>query len=273
MGSCLSAVDDAVNDFLDQQSRYYQESKNAKSYATTKTTSIGTTDSKSQHLSAVLKSELSPIYHLLPKSSQKYHCCNVYDGDTLTLNDGSRVRLIGIDTPELKEKQPFAVEAKEYTKKYCQGRDIWLSFDKENEPNKKDHYGRLLAFVWVDLGKDGSKLSKRSKESAQILCVNEGLVAAGLANVYSPSGAKKVNNFDKLLGLQKLAREHKCGLWKTYADEQVIATPTGSAFHKCKDLNNIKSDCKHLSRSKNLKLITTSECYDRGMHPCRNCMS
>ena len=271
MGNCLSSVDDAVNDFLDKQSRYYQESKNAKDYAKKSTNNdSGTTTDPRSHLNDVLKSELSPIYPFLPKSSQKWHCCNVYDGDTLTLNDGSRVRLMGIDTPELREKQSFAIEAKEYTKKYCHDRDIWLSFDRENESSNKDHYGRLLAFVWVDLG---NCESKRSKKNNHFFCVNEGLIAAGLARVYSPSGNKKVKNFDKLIGLQKLAREHKCGLWKTYTDIQVIITLSGSAFHKCEDLNNIASDCKHLSRSKNLKLMTTSECYDKGMHPCRNCMS
>jgi micrococcal nuclease len=258
----MSLVDDAVNDFLDQQSRFYQESKNAKSYAV-KQQKDNNTDTNSGHLSAVLKSELSPIYPLLPKAAKKFHCRNVYDGDTLTLDDDNRVRLIGIDTPELKEKQPFAVEAKEYTKRYCHGRDVWLSFDQGDASNNKDHYGRLLAFVWVDLGGGGCP---------QWLCINEGLVAAGLANAYSPSGSKKVKNYDKLLGLQKLAREHKCGQWRTYKDEQVIVTPSGTAFHKCQDIKSIASDCKHLSRSKNLKLIATSECYDKGMHPCRHCL-
>lgn len=266
MGSCLSLVDDAVNDFIDQQSRYYQESKNAKKYATEKT-NASTTDESSSHLSAVLKSELSPIYPSLPSAAKKYHCRSVYDGDTLTLDDDSRVRLVGIDTPELKEKQPFAMEAKEYTKKYCHDRDIWLSFDDGNATNSKDHYGRLLAFVWVDLGG-----GKKSKNSSQWLCVNEGLVAAGLANAYSPSGTKKVNDYDKLLGLQKLAREHQCGQWKAYKDQKVIVTPSGGAFHKCENIKNISSDCKHLSRSKNLKIVQASDCYDKGMHPCRYCM-
>jgi endonuclease YncB( thermonuclease family) len=269
MGSCLSTVDDAVNDFLDQQSRYYKESTDAKKYATAAAAKKSENhDTDSSHLSAVLKSDLSPIYPSLPKAAKKYHCNCVYDGDTLTLDDGSRVRLIGIDTPELKEKQPFAVEAKEYTKKYCHGRDIWLTFDQKDATNSTDHYGRLLAFVWVNLTE-----KPKGSNSAQWLCINEGLVAAGLANAYSPSNTKKIHNYDKMLGLQKLARTHKCGQWKCYKDEQVITTPSGSAFHKCKEAGKMSSDCKHLSRSKNLKLISASEAYDKGLHPCRNCMS
>ena len=269
MGSCLSLADEAVNDFLDGQSRYYKESKTAKEYAATKQKERDA-NAGSSHLGAVLNSELSPIYPSLPINAKKYYCRNVYDGDTLTLDNDNRVRLIGIDTPELKQQQEFAVEAKEYTKKYCDRRDIWISFDQEDASKNKDHYGRLLAFVWVDLGGDGSGGTKQRK-SNQWLCVNEGLVAAGLANAYSPSGTKKTNNYDKLLGLQKLARQHRCGLWRTYTDNPVIVTPSGSAFHKCNDIESISSDCKHLSRSKNLKLISSSSAYDKGMHPCRWC--
>lgn len=263
MGICISRAENAVDGFLDSQSRYYKESKNAKEHAEKKNS--GGKAENNDHINAILKSDLSPIYPTLPKAAKQYHCHHVYDGDTLTLDGGDRVRLLGIDTPELKEKQPFAVEAKEYAKRYCHGRDIWLTFDEntvraDNEKNK-DHYGRLLAFIWVQLEDNTKK---------QWLCINEGLVASGLAHAYSPTNSKKVHNYDKLIALQKLARVHKLGTWKSYKNSEVVMTPNGSAFHKC---NNKKaSDCKHLARSKNLSLILASEAYDRGLHPCRNCL-
>ncbi|KAL7536872.1 hypothetical protein ACHAXR_007454 [Thalassiosira sp. AJA248-18] len=289
MGICISTievVDDAVNDFLDRQSRYYKESKQAKEYLAKKNASAAANGYDSSHINAVLQSDISPIYPSLPNAAQQYHCRNVYDGDTLTLGDnGSRVRLLGIDTPEIKEKQPFALEAKEYTKKYCHEKDIWLTFAEtggmENEKNK-DHYGRLLAFIWVELNDDSNstpakrgKRPRQTSSNSQFLCINEGLIATGLAHAYSPSKSKKVHNHDKLLGLQKLARLHKRGQWKEYKDYDAIVTPTGGAFHKtCK--NNKKgsttsSDCKFLARSKSLSLIKVSEAYDKGLHPCRNC--
>ena len=195
MGACLSAVDDAVNDFLDKESRYYKESNIAKDHAKKQQNNNG-----SHAAAAVLSSELSPIYPSLPKNAQQFHCKKVYDGDTLTLANGDRVRLLGIDTPELKEKQVFALEAKEYTKRYCHGKDIWLSFDDGNDnDNNKDHYGRILAFIWVPMN------------GKQWLCINEGLVASGLAHAYSPSKSKKVHNYDKMLAMQKMARKHKKG--------------------------------------------------------------
>jgi micrococcal nuclease len=259
MGACLSAVDDAVNGFIDKESRYFKESNYAKESRAKKKPQNNYIGS---HETAVLSSDLSPIYPSLPSGAQKFYCTKVYDGDTLTLEDGTRVRLLGIDTPELKEKEAFALEAKDYTKRYCHGKHIYLSFESDNNNNddNKDHYGRLLAFIWVPLN-----------SNKQWLCINEGLVASGLAHAYSPSKSKKVHNYDKLLALQKIARANKKGKWKIYKQYNVIITPNGSAFHKCKRKNKAESDCKHLSRSKHLTIIPSSVGYDRGLHPCRNC--
>jgi endonuclease YncB( thermonuclease family) len=55
--------------------------------------------------------ELVPpaIYRALPSSTIQVSVRNVYDGDTLTLPDQSRVRFLGTDTPELQTRQPCAV--------------------------------------------------------------------------------------------------------------------------------------------------------------------
>ena len=265
--ACISATDDVVNSFLDGQSRYNNESNLAKEHLGQHNTASG--KGKTNHINNVLQSGLSPIYPSLPKSAMKHHCRNVYDGDTLTLDDGTRVRFLGIDTPELKENQAFSLEAKEYSKKYCHEKDVWLTFEesggKSNEMNK-DHYGRMLAFVWVPL------YENLKSNPSQWLCVNEGLIASGLAHAYSPSKTKKVNNHDKLLGLQRLARVRKSGQWKTFKDYNVTISPNGSAFHKCKNKKSTTNDCKHLARSKSLSVILASEAYDKGMHPCRNCL-
>ena len=128
----------------------------------------------------------STIYERLPSGAvEKCAVRNVYDGDTLTLRDERRVRFLMIDTPEIKEKQPYAQQAKAYTKNLCDKQDVWLVFGDE----KTDHYGRLLAFVYV-------------QHENGYLCVNEGIVAAGLAVVYTPSKHKKTDNFEKMLALQ-----------------------------------------------------------------------
>ena len=184
-------------------------------------------------------------YAELPEGAQKYRVRNVYDGDTLTLTDEQRVRLLGIDTPEMKPPQPFSKEAKEYTKSRCHGKEIRLLIDG------KDHYNRLLGHVFV-------------KEGDGFLCINEGLVHEGFATAYTPKKTQKTFNWDKLLKLQKDARKSNRGLWQSFQDVAVFKTPNGSAYHK--------KSCEHLSRSNNLQKLKISEALDQGLHPCRTCM-
>ena len=199
-------------------------------------------------ITAVVYGKVSPVYEALPSGAEKYTVRNVYDGDTLTLVDERRVRFLGIDTPELKEKQPFAEEAKEYTKKLCHKKEIYLTYDGK----KEDHYGRLLAFVWVST--DGG-----------YLCVNEGIVAEGLAFTYIPDKDSKTKNFDRLISLQKQARVAKKGVWSRFKDYEVVATANGAAYHK--------RNCQHIAKTKNLTPMKASEATDKGLHPCRTCLA
>jgi endonuclease YncB( thermonuclease family) len=85
----------------------------------------------------------------------------VLDGDTLRLHDGSRVRLPGVDAPEL--GRPGARQAADYVASRLAGRHVTLV--PADPP--RDAYGRLLA----DVQADGESLSL-------------GLVERGLAWVY-----------------------------------------------------------------------------------------
>jgi endonuclease YncB( thermonuclease family) len=187
---------------------------------------------------------VSPVYSQLPSGAEEHPVRNVYDGDTLTLKDERRVRFLGVDTPELKEKQPFAQEAKDYTKTRCSD-SIFLVIED------KDHYDRLLAWVYV-------------KADGGYLCVNEGLVHEGFAFAYIPNKDSKPFNWDKLIKLQAGARNAKRGVWSSFVDEDVVATANGSAYHK--------RSCQHLSNIRNLTELKVSEATDRGLHPCRTCM-
>lgn len=186
----------------------------------------------------------------LPADAKQYRVRNVYDGDTLTLIDERRVRLIGIDTPEIAERQPYAQEAKKYTRDYCHKKDIFLSFDPKGD--KTDKYGRLVAYVWVAV--DGG-----------YLCVNEGIVAAGLATVYLATKEVKPRNFTQMLKLQKAARASGLGIWKNFKDYSVVVSRYGSAFHK--------PNCRHITNSRGVKTIQASDATDQGLHPCRTCLA
>lgn len=196
--------------------------------------------------------DISPYYTKLPSDAIKVTVRNVYDGDTVTLTDERRVRLIGIDTPEIKGNQPYAQEAKQYTSNLCNRNDIWIVHEPNHE--KQDHYGRLLAWVYV------------MADSNRYLCVNEGIIAEGLGSVYLPDSSTKFQRQKKLFAQQKVARNKKLNIWKKFANhEMVIITKNGAAYHK--------ASCEYISKSKNIINLTASEALDRGLHPCRKCQS
>jgi micrococcal nuclease len=195
-------------------------------------------------------SDNSAVYSSLPSEAEKVTVRNVYDGDTLTLTDERRVRFLGIDTPEIKENQPYSHEAKAYTKDRCDKQDIWISF--EPGQTKEDHYGRLLAFVWV-------------KQGSGYLCLNEGIVSAGYATAYTPNKDSQLHNWDKFVQLQNEARSAGRGMWSTFQDATVYKTANGSAYHK--------RNCKHLAEIRNLKELKASEASAQGLHPCRTCLA
>jgi micrococcal nuclease len=131
------------------------------------------------------------------------------DGDTLKLENGERVRLIGIDTPEMHESAKLyrdsqrantdvntikALGRKSYrfTRELVEGKHVRLEFDLE----KRDKYGRLLAYVYL---KDGT-------------FVNAEIVRQGYASLMTI--APNVKYADLFLKLYQQARETKQGLWK-----------------------------------------------------------
>lgn len=79
----------------------------------------------------------------------------VYDGDTVRLGDGTRLRLIGLDTPELHPRrggaQPLAAAARERLAALLARHHyrLLLRFDRQ----RRDRYGRLLAHAWFENGR------------------------------------------------------------------------------------------------------------------------
>ena len=120
----------------------------------------------------------------------------VIDGDTIEIESGQRVRLIGIDTPETVDpKRPigcYGKEASNFTKAQLTGKKVRL----EKDVSETDKYGRLLRYVWID-----------------DTLFNERLVKEGYAQASTyPPDVKYQTNF---LNAQKEARENNKGLWSS----------------------------------------------------------
>jgi micrococcal nuclease len=86
--------------------------------------------------------------------SERVQVIHVYDGDTVKLKDGRRLRFIGINTPETghheQVKQPYASEATALLQNMLDthNRTLLLQAGREH----RDHYGRLLAHVFLEDG-------------------------------------------------------------------------------------------------------------------------
>ncbi|MBW1998136.1 MAG: thermonuclease family protein [Deltaproteobacteria bacterium] len=141
----------------------------------------------------------------------------VYDGDTILLETGQRVRYAGIDAPELdhegNKNEFMAREAKEFNEELVMGKPIRLELDKK----KRDRYGRLLAYVYIESG----------------LMVNGMLVRKGLAHVLADR--PNLKHFKQLLRMQRIAMTEGLGIWKNQPikiEEYYIASKKSFRFHR-----------------------------------------
>lgn len=151
-------------------------------------------------LSLLLSSCIEQSAHVAGTSGDWYPVSKVVDGDTFWIQDGSekgkKVRLIGVDAPETrktkkKEVGYYGKEAKAYLKTRLDGQKVRLEYDVD----QTDHYGRLLAYVYLE---DGTFL-------------NEELLRLGYAVVMTvPPNVKFA---DRFIEIQREAREAKRGLW------------------------------------------------------------
>lgn len=111
---------------------------------------------------------------------------SIHDGDTITILQGKqqiKVRLFGIDAPEL--KQPYGKKSKQFLASLIAGQVV------EVEPKGKDRYKRTLGIIyykWQD--------------------INVQMVLNGYAWAYEKYSRIYVDQ-------EKLAREKKLGLWQS----------------------------------------------------------
>ncbi|WP_394752300.1 thermonuclease family protein [Crenothrix sp.] len=131
----------------------------------------------------------------------------VYDGDTVVLEDGRKIRLLGINTPEVRHRDKQADaggdEAKQWLINKLKNTKIRLQIDEE----LTDKYKRTLGHLFTE-----------NKQH-----INLELVKAGLAEVsiYPPN----LLYTTELLAAQHQAEQAKLGIWQRpeYAVQPVSA--------------------------------------------------
>lgn len=141
----------------------------------------------------------------------------VVDGDSLRLFDGRKVRLIGINTPELgrdgKTDEPLAARARDELKILVGRQPVTL----KTGPDRYDHYGRLLAYIGLSNGKLAGEL----------------LLQKGLASMIAvPPNLAHVDHYRLA---EARARKQRLGIWALPYYQPVAAssldhTMTGYGF-------------------------------------------
>ncbi|OGW37125.1 MAG: hypothetical protein A2Y97_10595 [Nitrospirae bacterium RBG_13_39_12] len=128
----------------------------------------------------------------------------VHDGDTVSIildNRRKKVRLIGIDAPEISQR-PWGMKAKKYMETILSssGWNVKLEYDVD----KRDKYGRILAYLWTTDGE----------------LINLLMLKNGYAMLYTfPPNVKHV---DELRNAQKEAMDRKIVIW---AEKGLSETP------------------------------------------------
>jgi endonuclease YncB( thermonuclease family) len=93
-----------------------------------------------------------------PGNGEQVEVAHVYDGDTVRLADGRRLRLIGINAPETghsgQPPQPLAAQARSVLESLLERQNNALTL--QYGTTRQDHYGRLLAHAFLQ---DGDNLA------------------------------------------------------------------------------------------------------------------
>lgn len=122
---------------------------------------------------------------------------HVYDGDTFRTDKGEKIRLLGINTPEIahndKPGEEMGQAARRLLKSLILGKRVQLEFDQE----RKDSYGRTLAHVYL---RDGSWINGR-------------MIAEGMAHLYL--FAPNFKHAEALQRLEQDTRSRHAGIWRT----------------------------------------------------------
>ena len=182
----------------------------------------------------------------------------VIDGDTVVLAGGGKVRLIGIDTPELGHDgtvdQPYARQAREFLVALLrQPRgQIHLVYDRQ----RRDRYGRLLAHLFLP---DGTSIEAR-------------ILARGLATplVIPPN----VGFLGCYQGQSQQAMDAGTGLWSLpqYRPTPVSAlTGTERGYHRVRGKITHIGDSRtsvwlDMGRRLGLRIVKTDLQYFANLH-------
>jgi len=172
----------------------------------------------------------------------------VIDGDTIVLVGGERVRLIGVDAPEV--GQPGASEATQFVRQMTEGATVWL----ESDGNDRDAHGRLRRYVWLQ-----QPSNPRDASEIRAHQLNALLLANGLASVMIVGNVRNEALFRQLAAGAASQRATQVA-----AQPSFIGNRNSQIFHT--------ASCNALPAAQNRIYFSTREDAIRAGHrACQRC--
>ncbi len=179
----------------------------------------------------------------------------VLDGDTVVLEGGERLRLRGVDAPEVRHGdapgQYFGRESAAILRELAQGRDLFL----DRSELDTDRYGRMVGTARLADGR----------------VLNVVMIEAGAAFAYPHASDKDEDLAERILQAQRLALSRGAGFWPVIlalpkANAVCFGTQSSKRFHV--------ETCSIGRRIKRKNLVVFSslrEAFDAGFAPARDC--
>jgi micrococcal nuclease len=147
---------------------------------------------RSAALFLLLAAELS-----VAQAQEFVRVTRVVDGDTFVLESGERVRLLGVNAPEVnspkKSIEAFGKEASEFTRRMVEGKLVRIEADQP--VGRTDKHARILAYVFLQ---DGTH-------------VNAEIIRQGYG--FAESSWPPLKYEYEFRRLEQEAREKRRGLW------------------------------------------------------------
>ena len=182
-------------------------------------------------------------------------CTRVVDGNTIILSNGEKVRLIGVDTPEImhpnKPVEYFGKEAAAFTRSLAEGKEVRLEYDQQ----ERDKFGRLLAYVYF----------------MDETFLNAEIIKQGYGHTHTSFPFKYKEQFRQY---EKKAQITKRGLWAhkpadkkvKYIKEYYVGSKDSKLYHKphC-------SIARKITPAKRRTFNSLNDAADAGYIPCKIC--
>ena len=192
------------------------------------------------------------LFILSPVGAQNYHVAFVYDGDTILLQDGRKIRYLGIDTPEIDHENgndaPFSRDARDFNRELVNGKIVTLEYDRQT----KDRYKRILAYVFIEGGE----------------MVNALMVKSGLAYVLSCRPNLRYRSY--LMTVQRQAIQERLGIWKNLSmDEETKyrGNKKSFRFHRLSCPSG-----KQIAINSRITFPSMYDAFWQGYSPCDRCL-